>query len=338
MSFAGVLTGIGSLPHRSLDAALAYSFAHDLPFLPQLPQMSAQEWMISQALKDFPGAKFDEDGVVSLNCTSWREKSAASGSAKLKEVHEFHALAWEAFLWECETRKVPAAKLQFVGPYTLQSVLFGSTSRDSLQDLSHEEKGKLGKELLEHLILQATSAAQALQSRGIQPVLFWDEPALVALDFASVTEKPSHSLTLTEIRFAVRALQKQGVITGLHCCGNTLWKEVLDQLPLDLLSFDAGVSWDRLRLVLDERAGSGLRLPQLVAGVVSTSQPEQLNLSHDTIFSSPVLLNALYTASCGLGLQSIENSEAVLGTLQLLQKERTSFVARTVSDSQSTGN
>ncbi len=33
----GETTGIGSVPHASVDEALAYSFAHDIPFLPQMP-------------------------------------------------------------------------------------------------------------------------------------------------------------------------------------------------------------------------------------------------------------------------------------------------------------
>ncbi len=33
----GETTGIGSVPHASVAGAIAYSFAHDIPFLPQLP-------------------------------------------------------------------------------------------------------------------------------------------------------------------------------------------------------------------------------------------------------------------------------------------------------------
>ena len=37
MIWRGETTGIGTVPHSSIEAALTYSFEHDLPFLPQLP-------------------------------------------------------------------------------------------------------------------------------------------------------------------------------------------------------------------------------------------------------------------------------------------------------------
>lgn len=45
-------TGIGSLPFTDIAQALDYSFQHDLPFLPQLPQLNEEEMMVIQALDD----------------------------------------------------------------------------------------------------------------------------------------------------------------------------------------------------------------------------------------------------------------------------------------------
>ncbi|MFZ5444075.1 MAG: hypothetical protein ACOZQL_29000 [Myxococcota bacterium] len=43
-------TGIGSLPFTEPAEALAYSLAHDLPFLPELPKLDPAEFMIPAAL------------------------------------------------------------------------------------------------------------------------------------------------------------------------------------------------------------------------------------------------------------------------------------------------
>lgn len=47
-----LITGIGSLPFTEIEQALEYSFQHDLPFLPQLPQLNEDEMMVTQSLDD----------------------------------------------------------------------------------------------------------------------------------------------------------------------------------------------------------------------------------------------------------------------------------------------
>jgi hypothetical protein len=48
-------TGIGSLPHHNIDAALSFSFKTGIPFLPQIPIRNPWEYMIAQALENLPG-------------------------------------------------------------------------------------------------------------------------------------------------------------------------------------------------------------------------------------------------------------------------------------------
>src|SRR4051794_21067651 len=60
-------TGIGSLPHHNVDAALAYSLRFGIPFLPQIPMRNAWEFMIAQALEDLPGLRVDDDGTATLD-------------------------------------------------------------------------------------------------------------------------------------------------------------------------------------------------------------------------------------------------------------------------------
>ena len=47
----GATTGIGSLPHRSVESALDASFSLAIPFLPHLPRIDPGEFMLPQALE-----------------------------------------------------------------------------------------------------------------------------------------------------------------------------------------------------------------------------------------------------------------------------------------------
>ena len=88
--FSGETTGIGSLPHTSVEAALVYSFAHDIPFLPQLPTGAPEELML--ALATHPSIEP-------------RER------------------AWHPFLEALARTRPAVAKLQLAGPVTLARYL-----------------------------------------------------------------------------------------------------------------------------------------------------------------------------------------------------------------------
>ena len=53
----GVVTSIGSLPHRDADTAAAFVMRHHgaLPAAPQLPRRSRLEGMVVQAVRGIPG-------------------------------------------------------------------------------------------------------------------------------------------------------------------------------------------------------------------------------------------------------------------------------------------
>ena len=70
-------TGIGSLPHHNIDAALAFSFQTSIPFLPQIPIRNPWEYMIAQALEGIPGLIVEKDGAVSIDIDVWTGRMRA---------------------------------------------------------------------------------------------------------------------------------------------------------------------------------------------------------------------------------------------------------------------
>ncbi|MCG6535445.1 MAG: hypothetical protein L7F78_12310, partial [Syntrophales bacterium LBB04] len=62
MPFAGnlITTGMGILPHKEMEKALALAMSVDIPFWPQLPRMNYFEDMYVQASENFPGIILEE--------------------------------------------------------------------------------------------------------------------------------------------------------------------------------------------------------------------------------------------------------------------------------------
>ncbi len=138
---AWATTGVGSLPHDDVDAAVAHvTTAYDVPFCPQLPRLEGD--MVTEWLGADPrrcGWSPDRD----------RERPRA----------------WDALLKRL-SRKPPAhgvVKLQVTGPVTLAHAL-GDAS------LVHE--------LAVWLAANTGGQVRALADRGLDALLVIDEPAL----------------------------------------------------------------------------------------------------------------------------------------------------------------
>lgn len=108
-------TGIGSLPHHSVQAAIDFALSFDIPFLPELPQLGADEWMVRTSLSPVGGngppvagrafslalarspspvAKIQMMGPVTArrvdNSENVLQRLQAQATARLKLVHDAH--------------------------------------------------------------------------------------------------------------------------------------------------------------------------------------------------------------------------------------------------------
>ena len=65
----GVVTSMGSLPHRDADSAAAFVLRHhpELPAAPQLPRRSPLEGMVAQAARGIPGVTVNPDGSLDID-------------------------------------------------------------------------------------------------------------------------------------------------------------------------------------------------------------------------------------------------------------------------------
>ncbi|MBI3556900.1 MAG: hypothetical protein HY074_11605 [Deltaproteobacteria bacterium] len=326
---------IGSLPHHNIDAALAMSMQVDIPFLPQIPIRNPWEFMIAQALEGMPGLNVEEDGSVALDVQVWRGRSHAlndrllNAFAAMPVRHEaFESFepssstssGWQPFLWELHERGIKTAKVQIAGPLTAQWAL-------RLKDGSNIGKHTdLTTQIYRLVLARALAMCRRLQTDGIQPVLYLDEPGL----YGFTASDPRHALALQELRILVKALRKEGVTVGLHCCSNTDWSAVLS-LDINILSIDAKLSFASL-LQRSEEVENFLRTGgRLSLGVIPTTKiaeddvrilfEELLEifgkspLSRQPELVRKALYDAIYTPACGLALHSTADAETVLATL-----------------------
>ncbi len=347
--FAFPTTGIGSLPLHNIDAALGFSFRMDIPFLPQIPVRNPWEFMIAHALEGLPGLEVSRDGSGALNISVWSGRTKAlqerldEAFGSMSRPDAFEAFepspatssSWQPFLWELQNREKKLAKVQIAGPLTSQWAL------RTREGTPAEEHPGVATQIYRLVLARALGMARRLQSDGVQPILYLDEPALYGINLGN----PRHLLGLQELRIVVQTLRKGGVQVGVHCCSDTDWGSLFS-LGCDIVSVDTRLSLKKIlslhRGPLSEflQAGGHLSL-----GLVPTSENEgtlrsirgsELAASlHQTLLNAfdndpqkarTILKNALLTPACGLALLGASSAELVLDLLHEAQEElRTRF-------------
>jgi methionine synthase II (cobalamin-independent) len=326
-------TGIGSLPHTQLELGLQAALALDIPFLPQLPMGRPSEFMIPQALDGLPGLRWDDEGMCTVDLEAWEagradfqgrlEAALSSGALEGFEPSLEGCRAWRPFLWEVENRKLAFAKAQVAGPFTVRSVARTSDGRAAL------DVPGLDEAIFRLVLARSLAMVKALRRAGTTPLFFLDEPGLYAFERAN----PRHLLAMQELRLLVVALQREGALVGVHCCGNTEWASLLDA-GLDMLSLDVKLSLDA---VLEETgafarfldSGATLSLGIIPTDLASTYEVGELVDAVEVSLKAAlppghsfaqVGTQVVLTPACGLAMRSVVDAERVLEQLKVAQR------------------
>ncbi|QGG94627.1 uroporphyrinogen decarboxylase/cobalamine-independent methonine synthase family protein [Actinomarinicola tropica] len=305
----GVDTSIGSLPHRDAAAAvdLVLSRQTRLPAAPSLPQRSPLEGMVAQAAWGIPGVDVAADGSLDLHLDQLDPEAEPGDDALAGEP--FHTL--RLFLDAVAGREGPI-KLQLTGPVTLGLALHAAGAD---ADRAFAVAGRAVRSRAAALLDLTRSAAP-----GCEPVVFLDEPGLTGLLHPDLPIDREAAIDLTSSALAVL---ERGAITGLHVCGPTDWKLVIQSGP-QILSAPLGLGLadaaDTLGRYLDDGGW-------IAWGAVPTDEPigsspgrlwRQLSAAWCELVQGgcdPVLLrtHALVTPACGLANHGTSQAERVLG-------------------------
>lgn len=305
----GQVTGIGSLPHRDPEDAVRFVAEHSptIPFWPQLPQRSDDEMMIPQMLSPLreglqwhSPARFD----ISVDKLNDFRRQLREVDAILDETSAAGFYAFERACRANTFTQATALKGQITGPITLAHCLFVDGKPLTTQP-------EILAEFTGYLCRLGLWQIQQLQQFGKPVLLFIDEPALTL----GASSPPSLSSFLQ----LVATLRSAGAYVGIHCCASEL-PDLICRVKPDIISFDAHQGLEVFLSHPDVQAfiGEG---GWLALGIVPTLtdlspfDPAQTLLRlvgavEKGCDLSLLASQALITATCGLGLLTIDSAQA----------------------------
>lgn len=222
---------MGIMPHRDIDKALELAFSLDIPFWPQLPNVSYYEDMYVQFSEHFPGMVVDiEQKKITFDTSLFYEELPEylekSTDPSTFDLSEKYSQVFHRFL-EHDLSRYPAIKGQVIGP-----ISFGLRIADeNLKPMIFNDEARMI--LFEFTREKINNQYRVLREHNPNPVVFFDEPGLEFV-FNSMSGYTSDMAK----RDLSELLQQIDGIKGIHLCGNPDWDFLLNA-GIDVLSFDA---------------------------------------------------------------------------------------------------
>ena len=314
----GAATAVGSLPHRDVEAAVAFALERTpaLPAMPTLPNVDPHELMVPQGLWGVPGVEVAPDGSCSVPDPTVIDPAADLGDRGLTG-RPF--ASWRRFLDAVAGRDEPV-KLQLTGPITLGLVLVDAGVPANIAfALTAGAVATRAQDLL---------ALADRKAPGVDRVVVLDEPGLVG---GLRADLPLPADQIVDVLSGALAAIEDRALTGVHICGPADWRLVLQAGP-GLLSIPVGAD-------VTESAGAlGAHLERggwIIWGAVPTDGPvgeqasrhwRRLSMQWCELVQSgcdPFLLRqqALVSPVCGLALHDEAQAEHVLAiSVQLAER------------------
>jgi hypothetical protein len=223
-------TAMGILPHAEVEPALDLALSLDIPFWPQLPNLSFYEDMYVQAGDHFPGILlFPQDKNIRFDTARFYEKLPQL-LEDWEDLRSFDmssqcSLVYDRFL-ELDLSGYVAIRGQLEGP-----ISFGLKILDenNIPIIFHDEVRPI---LMDFLARRAQAQLTRLKEKHPRAFLFIDEPGLQFI-FSAVSGYPDSRAREDLDRFLAQIDRPRGI----HLCGNPDWDFLLNR-DLDILSLD----------------------------------------------------------------------------------------------------
>ena len=232
---AGAVTGISSLPLTSIASAIRSiaEFSPEVPFWPQLPQLSKQESIVGQGLGIVGDLIEPRNHGYGYQVKEGRLDSVLEilhrSSGELTPRNAAGFIAFEEALSSGLFRSAVVVKGQIEGPITLSAYLFHQ-GRPFLSDPA------LFAAIAFHVSQIICWQIDRLKSIGLPVLLFVDEPAL-CLE-APLSNAVSEEERLNALAITLEDARLRGAYAGLHCCAARPFERMCRAKP-DIISFDA---------------------------------------------------------------------------------------------------
>ena len=237
----GLATGIGSLPHKDVDAALdlIFKYCPQIPFWPQLPKRDLREGMIAQFTENLPCIKLTKNSLVFNAANKDKELETFYEHIIAKDIDYFkistdYALGLHEFynrLTHSGLKGVEFIKCQITGPFTFAASLKDEKGVALLHDSVFMEVITKG------LIMKALWQIKLFKQFGKKIIIFMDEPYLSC--FGSAYTPINKEDVVKGLSELTEGIKSEDVFPGVHCCGNTDWSIFTDIKTIDIINFDA---------------------------------------------------------------------------------------------------
>lgn len=324
-------TGIGSLPHKDVQAALGLVFKYcpQIPFWPQLPKRHIREGMIGQFSQNLPCVEMLSDGVVFNPQDKERKlevfyEHIISEDTDYFKITEDFAQGLYGFRQRLEgspLKDIEFLKCHITGPFTFAASINDEKGRALLHDKVFMQA------FLKALSMKALWQLDFLKKFGKKMVVFIDEPYLGC--FGSAYTPINREDVVRGLAELTESIKARKALTGVHCCGNTDWSIFTEIKTLDIINFDAFGFLDRLVLYADSLKGFFARGGMLCWGIVPTQEfkgesPDLLYkrisegvkiLVNKGLDNGQLLKDLLLSPACGLGTLDETKAEAIFKTL-----------------------
>ena len=331
-------TGIGSLPHDDVDAALDLLLATipHIPYVPQLPAVSWFEGMLVQYTEGLPGLVLEPEGEKYHLDTL--DRGPVELEAFYLRVIEDDPDAFAVSADHCcclpalrerltAATGLAATKTQVTGPITQGLSTVGPDKRAIYYDETFQEV------IVKSCAMKARWLVRQLPA-GSPRLCFIDEPTLSAFG-SSVYVSVKRDDVIAQIGEVAAAIRQEGGLAGVHCCGNTDWT-LLTEAGIDVLSFDAYDYGHTLPLYPGAVRGfvegggviawgivptSPIVLDETVASLRARLETAMAGVAELGIDSERLRRQALLTPACGLGTATLTVAQQAFGLLGALSAE-----------------
>lgn len=337
MDFKCLPLAVGSFPHK--DAKRPLELIEEnfniIPLWPQLPQRSFKEQMYLQYSEGFPGLVVNEEEkkiFVNIN-DNFYEKNIQFYQNVIEENMDYFAISkdFALGLYEFIKLKDRWQKSIFIKGHLTGPISFAlSVCDQNKKPLIHSAEAF---EITSQIItMKLKWQADFLKKINSNVIIFIDEPYLASIDSGIINlNKDKIKEVLSQL---INAAREVGVLTGIHCCGNTDWDFILKLMP-DILSFDAYNYIENIIIYSNEIKKYISSGGSLAFGIVPTDKDKDGETSNSLLslfdeildkfqkkgIKKEIILNSsLITPACGMGSLSCDSSEEICKKTSMLSK------------------
>lgn len=338
--------GIGSLPHSNPDDAMQIvrKDFYEIPFYPQLANVSRNEDMICQFLEglpsfnpedysDFVADMESEDFIEGLEefFTDYEEIMADINSPRLEKyaISENFSSTFSKYEDFIREIKPDYAKGQITGAFTITTSINNQEGKTVIYD-----------ETLREVFVKLLSLKALWEIKHIKqatpettPIIFMDEPSVSQIGtsaYLTITD----SDVISMIKEISDVIKSNGALSAIHCCGKCDWRIAI-KTGVDIINFDAYSYFDNFCAYHKEINSFLKNGGKLAWGMVPTFDEELLNnltaddlvqkfynsvknLTNNGIDEKLISDNSLITSSCGAGALSLKGAQKAMDLIKEL--------------------